>query len=220
MGWVFGLIIGFLSHAVWVFVAERLTTYAVDLRTVLFLFGGNYDDHVAFAKALSAATAYPYAVAGYFGSLYFASALTGILLHRNVRHFKLDHKVGMLRFNNSWHYIFWGKENTVGAVWITVSMSHTDHSCLYAGFLKEYVVLADGSLERLVLTSPVYRLSLPADPAAAPTDCMIPGDKFVLWCKDINTMNVDFVISQKTVIPSTAGPASGTANQTPPQVRP
>ena len=209
MGWVVGLILGFGSHTIWVLAAQHLTRYTVDLRTVLYLLGGNYDDHVAFAHALTTTTAHPYAIATYFGSLYFASAVTGILLHRGVRHFRLDHKVGMLRFNNTWHYIFWGDENNVAAVWITVSTRHSDHSCLYAGLLLEYVVLADGSLERLVLTNPVYRLSLPADPSSPSTDCQIPGDRFVLWCKDVNTLNVDFIFSKKTSDSTKSGPAGG-----------
>jgi hypothetical protein len=159
MGWVLGLVLGFGSHVLWTLVATHLSPYKVDLQTVIFLISGNYEDHKEFAKASASVAEHPYQIAEYFGSLYFAAGFVGFFLHHLIRRFKLDHKFGMLKFNNTWHYVFYGEENALGGAWLTVSLGHSDHSCLYAGFLKEYVVLADGTLERLVLTSPVYRLS-------------------------------------------------------------
>jgi hypothetical protein len=100
-------------------------------------------------------------------------------------------KFALLRFNNQWHYLFAEGPN-VSAVLVTVSCNHQDHSCLYAGMLHSYDFTSEGELQRIVLTS-AARAELPAAPAAVAKFVAIQGDLFVVWCRDVNTLNIDYL---------------------------
>ena len=69
---------------------------------------------------------------------------------------------------------------------------HQDHSCLYAGILQSYDFTSEGELQRITLIS-AARAELAAAPIAAPVFVAIEGDLLLIWCKDINTLNVDYL---------------------------
>ncbi len=195
LGWFVALAATGIAHAIWVPVANCAlamgsSRLAVDLDAVAYLLAGEYKDD--FVKHVAPLTHHPYAVLAYFGSMYFVAGAVGVLLHWVIRKYDLDRRYRLLRFNNKWHYLFSGEDKGVSAVVVTVTCHHNDHTCLYAGLLDTFVFNGDGQLERLVLLS-AARAQLCADPEIRPKFSRIEGDKFLIWCHDINTLNVTYL---------------------------
>jgi hypothetical protein len=193
LGWVLGLLGAIVAHAAWVPLANEVlrgsSGLKIDMDSVAYLLAGEYRDH--FEEHSRSFTEHADAVLLYFLSLYAAAALLGAISHSLVRRTGLDRKFALLRFNNQWHYLFAEGPN-VSAVLVTVSCNHQDHSCLYAGMLHSYDFTSEGELQRIVLTS-AARAELPAAPAAVAKFVAIQGDLFVVWCRDVNTLNIDYL---------------------------
>jgi len=198
--WVVGFLCAAVSHMIWVpltnhFASQGQHGVEVDLHSVAYLLGGSYSDTAAFNEAVRSFTEHPYFVASYFVPLYLVAILLGVYLHKAVTYFQLDRRIPLLRFNNKWHYLFWGEEvsaTPITDVWITVTCQHADHTCLYAGFLQSYEFSADGQLERLYLAY-AARGEFKSSPDDDPKFVDIAGDVFLIWGKNINTLNVDYV---------------------------
>ena len=199
MGWVVSLAAAGLAHAVWIPVADYYSRHwgsgaQADLGSILFLLSGEYKDTSAFEKFVRSITDYPYSVFFYFATLYFLVALVGLCLNRFVLGNQLDLKVGFLRFNNKWHYLFGGDQfPRKDAVWVTVTCCHKTQTCLYAGLLKTYEFSQDGEIERLTLEY-AQRAEFKGTIDFVPKFVAIPGDRFVIWCRDVNTLNLQYVV--------------------------
>jgi hypothetical protein len=205
LGWFVALGATGIAHAIWVplgnaYLAATDAHLAVDLNSVAYFLAGEYKEH--FAEHAAAFTQHPYGVLGYFASLYMAAGLLGVGLHALIRGCDFDRRFRLFRFNNRWHYLFAG-DLTVDAVLVTVTCHHNDHTSLYAGVLDSFEFNGEGQLERLILLQ-AARAQLAADPAIAPIFTPIAGDKFLIWCRDINTLNVDYLhkVPRKKAPPS------------------
>ena len=210
VGWVVGLLGAIVAHAIWVPLASGVLHafgfgLRIDMDSVAYLLSGEYREH--FEHHSRSFTEHANAVLLYFLTLYAAAALLGAALHSIVRRTGLDRRFAPLRFNNQWHYLFSEGANE-SAVLVTVSCKHQDHSCLYAGILHSYDFTSEGELERIMLTS-AARASLTAVPAGAPTFVSIPGDLFIVWCRDVNTLNIDYLhpAAAAPVVPPPIPPA-------------
>jgi hypothetical protein len=213
MSWMLALIGAVAAHAIWVpwanlSLESHGSPLRVDLDSVAYLLAGEYKD--GFPEHARSFTQHPYAVLYYFGSLYISAAAIGMFLHRTVRRFDLDRKFSFLRFNNQWHYLFFGESN-VDAVLVTVTCQHQGYTGLYAGILDSYTFTGDGQLESIVLLS-AARAELSATSGSAPQFVAIPGDKLLLWSKDINTLNVDYLKVEVQTPSATPGSLPATSS--------
>jgi hypothetical protein len=198
MGWVLAFLGAIVAHAAWVPLANWCLSLVgsplqTDVDSVAYLLAGEYKD--GFQASAHSFTQHPYAVLIYFASLYTTAGGLGAWLHYLVRKFHWDTRIGFLRFNNQWHYLFSGipDEPDIDGVLVTVTCKHRDHTCLYAGVLETYDFTSEGQLEKIVLIS-AARASLTADPSFSP----IAGDKFIVWFKDINTLNIDYLHTKES----------------------
>jgi hypothetical protein len=193
LGWILGLVGSVVAHAVWVPLSNSVLSefhfpIAVDTDAVGYLLAGEYKE--GFTEHEHPFTQHPYAVLLYFGTLYVAAGVAGALLHHIVRKYDWDRRVGLLRFNNQWHYLFFPDKKYPAAM-VTVTCHHRDHTCLYAGILLHYHFTSLGELERLV-----FIIAARAELSSATTTPIftdIPGDTFMIWCKDVNTLNVTYL---------------------------
>lgn len=208
----YGIAIAVGLHALWVPVA-RLAGFSPDVEALLMLLAGNFGhDSRYLDRVLSSVAGHQFNVAGYFLSLYIASALAGNLAHRLVRRLKLDHRTKTFRFDNYWFYMLTGevlkfKENatetrSVDGVYLSAVVDHASASFLYRGIVYDFTFDRDGQLDTIVLTD-AHRRDLAADRdgpwpmhegLAAPDERYyeIKGDFFVLRHAEIRTLNLDY----------------------------
>ncbi len=199
MGWVLSLLAAAAAHAAWIPIADLYSSrfgsgVQVDLASILYLLAGEYKETAPFNAFVRSFADYPYSVFSYFATLYFASMLFGLSLNRLVLYNQLDLKVGFLKFNNKWHYLFHGDESPrKAAVWVTVTCCHKTETCLYAGLLRSYDFSADGEIERLTLEY-AQRAEFKGTTKSSPKFVEIPGDRFMIWCRDVNTLNLRYLL--------------------------
>lgn len=91
----------------------------------------------------------------------------------------------------------WGSGTRVdlGSVLFLLAGEYKDpktQTCLYAGLLKSYEFSADGEIKRLTLEF-AQRAEFSGNIEAITKFVAIPGDRFVIWCRDVNTLNVQYV---------------------------
>jgi len=201
MGWVLAFLGAIVAHAAWIPLSNWSLSYLgipikADVDAVAYLVAGEYKD--GFRTSARSFTQHPYAVLSYFASLYVVAGIAGAGLHRLVRRYHWDNRVGLLRFNNQWHYLFSGSPDVSGVL-VTVTCQHSDHTCLYAGILESYDFTGAGQLEKIVMISAGRALLTPT-PFPNPVFAPIPGDKFIVWFKDINSLNVDYLHTTKPAI--------------------
>lgn len=199
LGWIFSLVSAIVAHALWVPLSNWVlgtlgSPLSVDIDSVMYWIAGDYKG--GFDQHVHPFTRHPYAALSYFASLYIAAGVAGMIAHDIVRRNDWDRKFALLRFNNAWHYLFYA-DATVAGVLVTVTCAHEGSTCLYAGVLDTYDFSGTGELERIVLIS-AARAQFSATPGSAPRFARIPGDKFVVWCRDVNTLNIDYLRITKT----------------------
>lgn len=229
VGFVVALILAPALHLLWIFLVETFTPYRIDLSTVGYLLAGDYGEGDRFETAMAVTTRHPVAVLGYFGSLCLFAVLLGRWFHTKVIEHKLDQKVSWLRFNNDWHYLLTDPPESEGfnhATRVAVTVRQGDGVYVYTGFLETYSLTTDAKLDRIVLMEPVYRRPLTKDPAEGETLAdrdtsgrfyKIPGDRFVVWAKDITTLNVDYLYLIPEDVPDVEnGPDDGDPAAGPP----
>ena len=192
LGWILGLIGAVVSHAVWVPLANGILHFSgsdlsADIDSIAYLLAGEYKE--GFDTHVQPLIQHPYLALCYFGSLYLVAGLAGTLLHNRVRALDLDRKYAILRFDNPWHYLFFPTADSIAV--ITVTCQHKDYTCLYAGILQSYQCTSSGELDRLVLLN-AARAQLQANTVVSPMFTEILGDKFLIWCRDINTLNIEY----------------------------
>jgi hypothetical protein len=214
LGWIAGLLGAGLAHAIWVPLADACLKVVckpirVDLDAVAYLLAGEYKE--GFSTAAGAFTHYPYFVLIYFGSLYVTAAGLGALSHHVVRKYRWDRKFRLLKFNNKWYYLFSPEAKITGVV-ITATCQHKEHTSLYTGVLESYDFTAEGQLELLVLISAARAQLLPSS-TIPPVFTPIAGDCLLLWCRDINTLNIDYLYPKPP--PPSPAPASSPARSPP-----
>ena len=215
MGWFFAIIAAAVAHAVWIptvnWVADTVGHPAqVDLHAILFLLGGTFSDKDEYSRSLDAVSNHPYCIASYFLSLWAICGLIGYLAHKMIFRLEFDKKFGPLKFQNKWFYLFTGRDLpfVVTDVWVTVTCQHRETTCLYSGFLESYEQQADGQLERIHLVGAERCDFKNGHDLSAMTP--IPGDRFVIWARDINTINLDYMTFEETTkvnVPSQVSPA-------------
>jgi hypothetical protein len=171
---------------------------------VLYLLSGNYDNEAHFSRARASIVNYPLHVAGYFYLSALLATALGFAGHRLARRFRLDVKYPSLRFPNSWHYLFSGElagDSVPAGVLITTTVHHPEGGYLYVGILTHHEVDRDGDLVRLELAN-AHRRAITADRkpgeeqqtlGSSSRYYRITGDVFVIWCKDVQTLNITYL---------------------------
>lgn len=236
MALIMAIVVSAIFHAIWVFLA-RTCFVPVDIKVVLALLGAPESAGLSSAQVAQGTTAFPINVFGYFLSIYIAAFACGIGFRKAVREFQLDLRFDALRYSNEWHYIFSGETvdlrdgprvRRADAVLLTVASDCAAGTYLYVGFLEKYELDGAGDLRWIMLGSPVYRRRLDDDRELAidaddDTSALIPsngpaidhryypiaGDRFVVWARDILSLNVDYLFTAPT--DSLVGVEAGTA---------
>lgn len=212
---VLAVVAATLLHLLWVVLCNGLGAligYSVDLETVFFLLLGSYRESARTDAAVTAMAAYAPLIALYFLSLYAAAVLAGHWLSRLVRQQRWDIRHHWLRYANDWHYLFNGEilsfpETTaepaaVAGTFVSATVELGGKPFLFVGVLMDYWLGPDGRLDRLLL-SHVWRRELSRDRepdaeaapiAADPRYYEIEGDYFVLYCSELDTLNIQYVV--------------------------
>lgn len=210
--WLLGFIWSPLLHTINIFLVGLFLSAwpQPDLNQVLYLVSGNYGNDEAFRSAISSIADYPLNILGYFLTIFSIAALMGIIGHFLVREFRLDHKSQLLRFPNHWNYLFSGElDGILGepeTIIVSTTVSFPDVSYIYSGFLSKYHIDQSGDLLRLEFAH-MWRRKIIDDRSEGEEQqhlieaigdrwYEIPGDVFILWCKDIHTLNIRYVYSR------------------------
>lgn len=218
----YGLVFSIALHSIWLALASGLG-YQPDLKSVLALMAGNFGPNNEFLPtALEAfATNFP-SIAGYFLTLYAASAVLGHLAHRFVRWTHLDHRTRLFRFNNYWFYMLRGEvllfaENRAeeveepDGVYLSAVVSHSSKNYLYRGLVYDFTFDDAGTLDTIVLAD-AHRRDLTEDHAPTgglpvpheedPRYYDIRGDYLILQYSRITTLNLDYFWLTESNAPS------------------
>ena len=206
----YGVVFSLALHALWLELS-RVLGLEPDIRTPLALLVGNFGPNSSLFEPSVRAIAdhYP-TVAGYFLSLYAASAVLGNVAHRGVRRLRLDHRTKTFRFDNYWYYMLTGevlrfRENADGespdGVYLSAVVAHSGVSYLYRGIVTDFTFDTDGALDTVVLAD-AHRRKLADD--RQPSDEPIPpyeedpryynvrGDFLILRYAELQTLNLDY----------------------------
>jgi len=206
----YGIIFSLALHTVW-FELMTALGFVPDMRTPLALLAGNFGPgNALLAPSLQTISDHYPGVAGYFLSLYAASAVLGNVAHRGVRKLRLDHRTKTFRFDNYWYYMLTGevlrfRENAAGeepdGVYLSAVVSHSGVSYLYRGIVTDFTFDTDGALDTVVL-SDAHRRSLSDDrpvseePAPSyeedPRYYIVRGDFLILRYAEMQTLNLDY----------------------------
>lgn len=213
----YGVIFAVGLHAFALSLAHRLGHHA-DLAALLALLTGSFGrDDERYAATVRAITDHPGAIATYFLSLWFGSALIGNRAHAFVRRFRLDRRFRLLRFRNEWWYLLKGEvlefpespeysrePRPESLVYLSTVVDHASGSYLYRGIVVDWTFDREGQLDTVVLIF-AHRRSLgddrTNDPSprergerGAPDDRYydIWGDRFVIRYSELRTMNLDY----------------------------
>lgn len=192
-----------IAHACWIPVCSLFSTVSVNYECLTYLIAGEFEKDGAIANISAGVFGHGWHVIAYFASLYAASIAAGGLIHHLlITRMKLDAKMTALRFDNEWHYLLSDPSvrEEAQAVRATVTVRTGNEVILYTGILDSYSVNSSGNLQYLVLAEPVFRRPLSsdrsnpsdADPATSSRFYKIEGDRFIVWDRDITSLNVDF----------------------------
>lgn len=187
VGLALALVAAIALQAVWLSLWCALLRWAgapiPDVSQVFGLLAGNLKAPQA-QEAMRSLQAYPARIAAYLVSLALLSWLIGKGANRFLP----------VRRTASWYNIL--RQEGVAFVWLTTDI-HLDGRCyLYAGWVKEFSVSRDGSLERVVLGYAVRR-PLDGGPAEEGIEVAkgwteIAGEFVVLLMRDAQTVNIDY----------------------------
>jgi hypothetical protein len=206
----YGVVFSLALHTAWLELTTALG-FAPDIRPPLALLAGNFGPNsTLLTPSLQTISDHYPGVAGYFLSLYGASALLGNLGHRSVRKLRLDHRTKTFRFDNYWYYMLTGevlrfRENAEGeepdGVYLSAVVAHSSMSYLYRGIVTDFTFDPDGALDTVVL-SDAHRRKLSDDrpiseePAPSyqedPRYYNVRGDFLILRYAEMQTLNLDY----------------------------
>jgi len=142
----------------------------------------------------------------YNASIAFTAGGTGYLTKKVVRRFKLDRKVKLFRYQNSWHYILKGeffdfprtsfklKNNDhkyIELVYLDALTDTNEGLILYEGILVDYELSADNGLNYITLKK-AKRKFLDKNPDDTGKQSNIQGHIIILPFSQIKNINVSF----------------------------
>lgn len=195
-------------NALWVWLAGRVSAYAIDWQAFLMLMAGTRSPSDAlFARAVAA----PEGPFFYLMSLCVFAWFAGYLAREAIQRFDLDRRHAGLRMDAPWYYLFACRLDDApepDAVIVSAVVEIGPEAYIYMGRLDSYFFTPEGQPDRLVLSS-VSRRKLSDDrpPGSGQPERFyaIDGDYFVLRYAETKTLNVFYWRHQEA--PATAVPA-------------
>lgn len=153
---------------------------------------------------------YPNKLKKILAYFFFSIALAGFLghfWHQVVRRFKLDSPGSVWRFSNSWHYYFTGddiikkanKKRHIKKSFLSTKVElyveeGKDQINKLTGFIADYQITSDGSLDFLFLSA-AERTKI--TPEGVETNEDIPGDCYLVPFKNVRSMSLTFLYQLK-----------------------
>jgi hypothetical protein len=149
----------------------------------------------------------------YIGILYTTAILTGLLCGRVIRITGLDLRFKLLRYKNTWFYLFNGfhsrikkysgphqkipKKHKFQFTQADVLIKSTPDR-LYSGIVVDYELKDDNCQElKTIVLKDAKRYSSSRNEHGAKELVAIPGNLFVLDCKELININLNFVYGAK-----------------------
>lgn len=142
------------------FIIIHLFGYEIQIETISILLSGNDNPEFVTKAFLNIHSSGSRIMLYFFVSAIF-SALFGYACKLAVRHFKLDRKYKLFRFQNEWHYLFTGeildfprvigKSENISFRFVDVLVNTSEGSILYMGILADYLLSNEGGLDRIIL---------------------------------------------------------------------
>lgn len=214
LAWAFGL------HFIWVVGMEHLTTRVLKPEITLKLLSSNPTTQ---SETLVVVAGQFDWVVLYFGTLILFSYLLPLAIRNVITYFRLDRSEfrlsGLLRFSGApWYYLLSGadfkKDETPDMIAVSAFVDVSGEPYLFTGYLTDYFLNTDGTLDRLVLEN-VMRRPLGKDKNASPVAATasttdsgpdpvpknddaarfypVDGDYFVLRYSEAITLNIKYV---------------------------
>ena len=210
-----------LLHTGALLVLGGLSGADVDYEAALLLLAGHAGPATAEGRAaLQAVAHHPGPIAAYVLLTNLAGILLGYTLHAAVRHTRSDLRWDVLRFKNTWHYLFTGEalafgipqrersyekirrllDEGVDLVFVSAVVEQAGEPFLYWGVLSDFYFDVAGRLDRIVLEE-AQRRPLRADRAVGEDDVVPPldarfyqirGDYLVLPYAHIKNLNLEY----------------------------
>lgn len=198
-----GFIPSMIIHAIWYFLAGCIG-YSVDLELVGSLLTNNPSPLVF--KNLKE---YSQPILWYNLSMCIGTAILARTTQQIVRITGLDKKISLLRYQNSWYYIFTGefmefsnsnkkliedRVEDIELVYVDALVQTQEGSVLYEGILVLYELSKEGGLESISLEQ-VQRRFLKDDRKKllkGPKHYQVPGDLLLLKYSEIKNLNFSY----------------------------
>lgn len=157
----FAIIYSVPLNALWVLIANwhlRGTGSQVDIRTVVYLASGHFDDAKDFDAAIAEVGSCIGSISIYFVSLYLCSALLGMFCFWVVRRRRWDLRWSALRFPGDWGYITRGELDALplfnigssGAL-AAVAVELAGEAYVYIGALVGTIPTDNGKIDKLII---------------------------------------------------------------------
>ncbi|MDQ6877285.1 MAG: hypothetical protein M3082_06230 [Candidatus Dormibacteraeota bacterium] len=191
-------------HAVWLWACDHLVGYVLKPDVLMRLLSADpVGQSLAAGEVAKAWTP----ISGYFASLFAAAYLLPAAVRYGITALRLDrtgHPLSPLcRFNRApWYYLLTGadfeKSEAPDLIAVSAVVDAAGAPVLYNGFLDDFYLAEDGTLDRMILQG-VTRRPFDADKNAnggtSSADRFYPvdGDYFVLRYSEAITLNVEYI---------------------------
>ena len=188
-------------HGIVIIIIEEYTTFSVHLENVGYLLTGGSNPKTANPIFENIQANMDNILSYFIGILIFVTIL-GNLARFLVRKFNLDIRFRVLRFPNSWHYIFTGEyldiekrevgaHNNIDFIFVDVLMNVGEKNVLYSGIMENYYLSKrDGGLERIIIKYPSKK-DFSFD--GGTDDREIPGNYLTIPYEKINNINIQYI---------------------------
>ena len=189
-------------HAIWIGLADLLAGRVFRLDLLLDLLTNDAARH---GEAIAAIAREAASTAAYFATLYAAAFLLPWALRSLITRLGWDRLHSPLsrvfRFDAPWYYLLTGRDFAQGdepdLIRIAAVVDVAGAPTLFMGYLDDFFVDADGTLNRLVLTDvlrrPFERDKTGAQQAEEERFYPVDGDYFVLRYSEIVTLNIMYI---------------------------
>jgi hypothetical protein len=204
-----GFLASLILHSVWVCMASLLG-YPLDFHVIgMLLMSKDYPK-----EAFDNISSNLWCIIIYNSSLILTSAVLGLFSNFLIRksNWKLDRKFKLFRFQNYWHYVFFGEvfdfpraeiglaNNSVAEIELTfidVLVEIKDKSLVYQGILVDYELTREGSLDCIYLKgvkrSPLDCLSNHVSERTLHQNSLeIPGHMMVIPYNTVKNVNLTY----------------------------
>ena len=195
-------------HFIWILGIVKLSWWKIDYLKILKLISGNDDTKLITTISLENIISFIF----YIITIYLFAYFAGYFVRFLIKKLKADKYIKLFRLDSPWYYLFNGydwDDGTADLIIVTAAVEFAGKGYLYNGYLEDYYLKEDGSLDRLVLTN-TFRREIKDDhnhdnskkdeESFEKRFYPIDGNNFVLKYEQIKNLNVEFLALDDTTV--------------------